>query len=583
MPEHGARGDWPLRALACASVALAGAALAWTFAVWFRLHPHMPWQDLYVVWADILPILDRHGVDLAALEVYLKPHYAAHRITVPRLLVTLDILRFHGQGHVLYAAGWAGLAALWWQFCLAARRAGADGPQAVFAAGLAGILLLGPPGVWNLANPINCSWHLSLALAMAALLLAARRGAAGSWPSWLGAYALACAAALSTFAGVVALLLLPAAALSRGYRAAALAAAASAVLVVLQLQGIASDASIALAWQTEGADKVAVAAREALARHDAVTIALKSVRLLGWPLADTAPVAAAVLVAASLLLVGACWIGWAKRVLRRRDAAPDWRLVYLLGASLCIGVAVAAQLGRVIEQPNYAHGPSFERFHTVVSVYWAAIVGLLLGATRALSHRRRTAAWTACLALAVLVGAPWGTYLRQEVESAEYAARLYLQGEHPAWRDPVDPWLLQFRPEFVFSFDEAFARRGLAWRAPLPAPAGTAGSRDCAAAGLRVAVAGPGRGGAVALRAEWPRWSGVLARDLVLYAGGERVGRMYAVHAGDYTPAALVAPGRNPWRGLADAEALTGARVDVAVTAPLGPRYLCRLAPPAGD
>lgn len=583
MPEHGARGDWPLRALACASVALAGAALAWTFAVWFRLHPHMPWQDLYVVWADILPILDRHGVDLAALEVYLKPHYAAHRITVPRLLVTLDILRFHGQGHVLYAAGWAGLAALWWQFCLAARRAGADGPQAVFAAGLAGILLLGPPGVWNLANPINCSWHLSLALAMAALLLAARRGAAGSWPSWLGAYALACAAALSTFAGVVALLLLPAAALSRGYRAAALAAAASAVLVVLQLQGIASDASIALAWQTEGADKVAVAAREALARHDAVTIALKSVRLLGWPLADTAPVAAAVLVAASLLLVGACWIGWAKRVLRRRDAAPDWRLVYLLGASLCIGVAVAAQLGRVIEQPNYAHGPSFERFHTVVSVYWAAIVGLLLGATRALSHRRRTAAWTACLALTVLVGAPWGTYLRQEVESAEYAARLYLQGERPAWRDPVDPWLLQFRPEFVFSFDEAFARRGLAWRAPLPAPAGTAGSRDCAAAGLRVAVAGPGRGGAVALRAEWPRWSGVLARDLVLYAGGERVGRMYAVHAGDYTPAALVAPGRNPWRGLADAEALTGARVDVAVTAPLGPRYLCRLAPPAGD
>ena len=48
-------------------------------------------------------------------------------------------------------------------------------------------------------------------------------------------------------------------------------------------------------------------------------------------------------------------------------------------ALMALGVALAVALGRVIEQPNHAHGPSYERYNTIVAVYWAGVFGLLLG------------------------------------------------------------------------------------------------------------------------------------------------------------------------------------------------------------
>jgi hypothetical protein len=570
--------DARLGVIVVGATGVALCSLAWTATFWFRYHPHLPWQDLYVLWTNLLPLLETGELDRNTLATLLEPHYASHRIFLPRLLVVLDVVQFHGQGHALYASGWGSLFALWAMFARTAARLGnGDRAGTMFGAALGGILLFAPPGAWNLANPINSSWHLGLALALGSFLVALtgfKRSNALALPA---AYVLATLAALTNFAGVIAWLLLPLIAVPAGWRTVSFASVASGLLTALYLQGVSSDAAIAMRWEygdPQSAAALRSMASEALAGNGLASVASKTLRFLGWPLAQSAPLPAALLVMASFLVVLASAFRWLRGWRRRSDAAP-WLMFAIACAGLCIGTAIATQLGRVIEQPNYAHGPSFERYQTVVGVYWSACAALTLMFARELRALPRSLAWGACLMVAILIGAPGSACLKQEVQSAEYASRLFLLGEHPGWREPQDGALLRFQPEFVFTFDAFMARRELAYHSPIPIIRRTTGSPQCSEMGLYVLVDGDGPGGSVRLTAQWPAWQSLWTRGLVLYVDSRPVGRMNPHHTGGYTPADLMSPTLTRWEGMADAKMIHNARWEIGVETPLGMRSLC--------
>ncbi len=524
----------------------------WTVLVWSRWHVQMPWRDVFVILDELTPLLQKGG-GWAEWLALLEPHYAAHRIAVPRILVLLDVEFFGGRNRLLYAAGWLGLALTFGVFARLSRDfLREERILWVFVCAITGILLFAPAHLWNIANAINTSWHVSIAFAVLAFLVLVRGDGPPTTAAWLLAYTFAALSSLATFTGVIAWLLLPVAALAGRRRTLVVTALASVVLAWLYTRGISSDAEIAAGWDVgspDAASQVRETAKAAIEANNPLRMAERAFLLLCWPLSGFLPLAAGLLFALSLFPLG---VGWLRFLGSARPAAEPlhpWQKLCLLVATLCLGVALAVQLGRLIEQPNYAHGPSYERYNTLVALYWIGVCGLLASVLLRLERWRRVGVMAAMLAAVQALLAPTGAYLQQEIESLQTAARLYAAGETPALRDEIDRKLLRFKPEYVYHFDALFRSRELAYaRAPLLQPdAGRARPCSPGVPGLSsIAVA---RADLAGIRATVEGRYHYLVRDILLTRGGSLYARLYPVQEGGYSPADLLRPSATAWEG----------------------------------
>ncbi len=435
--------------------------LLWTLQAWYRLHPHIPWRDLFV-------LLGQRD-ELTSLEAWLQPHFGAHRIALPRLLLLLDVEWGAGMNHWFFGAALlAGLALLgviatvsWPYF--------PDRSSWLFVCALAVALLCSPAHIWNLSNPINVSWIISLALSLSALAVIVCAASPLTPGRWLLAFALVIAAAFCTFTGVIACLLLPLLALVIDRRRAPWVLLFTVVFTAWYVQGMTSDAAIATGWNQgspELIEEVRDQARHLLAANTMWRIAEKSLQYLTWPLASDFPIAALCLAFFSVLCLALCLVPiW--RQYQANGTYEPWLVFCLLVVLLCLGVAVATQLGRVMVHPNYAHGPSYERYQSVVLLYWMGFCGLLTGLARYSSLWRQNLCWFLLLVLVCLLQYPQGRYLAQESASFEYAAWLFSVGEAEVQNGQSPRAGNRFIPEYIFNFDDIFAAKGLTYHQPI--------------------------------------------------------------------------------------------------------------------
>ncbi len=570
-----------LQGLALAALLSALWWLVWTLLLWWRWHPQLPWRDLFVILDDLRPLL-QGGSAGEWLAFLVEPHYAAHRLALPRLLVALDLQYFGAHNLLLYSAGWGGLLLLWLlPLHLAAQALGGRPASWWYLAGMLGLFLFAPANLWNLVNGINTAWHLSLALAVAALaLLSTARGAPSPW-RWLLAYLLATLSAFTTFSGVILWLLLPLFALGGDRRTLAATVAASALLTVAYLQGIASDASVATRWQAEDPE-LARQARElgaaALADNTPWRILQKALIVLGWPLAASRPVSAGFIAALSLLvpLVAACKAG--RELLQGNGLPVPWLRFCLTLSALCAGTALAIQLGRVMEQPNYAHGPSYERYSTVVTLYWCSVTGVLLAWWRRWAVALQAAGMAVLLALAWLLLAPGGTYLQQEMESLQAAARLYAAGENPALRRGKARVPSRFKPAYVYSFDGLFRPRQAAYTRPVRLSASPGELPACPDIGVTFRVQSAGQRGLLRLEARVTGPVHYLVRDILLADGERNLARLVPVYTGTAHALNLAGRGDTLWRGRMRPVSVPGRDLRLVLALPLGAGKQCALA-----
>ena len=191
------------RLLVALAVCIAAIWVAWTGATWFRYHPHLPWRDLFLLLAQVRELAEL-PLSVTALLQWFEPHYGTHRIAIPRLLLLIDTRLLAGQNHAFYAAGWFCLLLMAALYTRMAASYFQQPRTTLFAAALACIWLFSPAHLWNLVNPINVSWHLTLSFSLLAFYLLLHRYRAPRLWVWCIAYLLCALAAFSTFAGVLA-------------------------------------------------------------------------------------------------------------------------------------------------------------------------------------------------------------------------------------------------------------------------------------------------------------------------------------------------------------------------------------------
>ncbi|MEP4146717.1 MAG: hypothetical protein ABJL54_05810 [Halioglobus sp.] len=579
MTEHidNNRGERVLRGLALAALLSALWWLVWTLLLWWRWHPQLPWRDLFVILDDLRPLLQSGSVG-EWLTFLVEPHYAAHRLGLPRLLVALDLEYFGARNLLLYIAGWSGLLLLW---LLPLRLAGRalDGYQANwwYLAGMWGLFLLAPANLWNLVNGINTAWHLSLALAVCALALLSSACGAPSRGRWLLAYLLATLSAFTTFSGVILWLLLPLFALGGNRRTLIVTLVSSGLLTLAYLQGIASDASVAARWVSEDPE-VARQARElgaaALAANSPWRIVHKALTVLGWPLAANWPLSAACIAALSLLvpLIAASKAG--RNLLAGQDLPAPWISFCLTLAALTAGTALAIQLGRAMEQPNYAHGPSYERYSTVVALYWCSVTGLLLAWWRRLPVARQATGMASLLVLGWMLLTPRGNYLAQEMESLQTAARLYAAGENPALRRGKGKAPSRFKPAYVYSFDDLFRHRHAAYTRPpyLPPPVEL---QACSSVGVTLQQGLAVQHGMLELEATVSGALNYAVRDILLADETRLLARLVPVYIGAVDALLLTSRGHTVWRGKLGPGITADKNLRLVLVLPLGAVKQC--------
>lgn len=540
-----------LISLAAISIATALSSFAWTAIVWSRWHAHLPWRDLFVILDDLKPILAGESIWRSS-EFLFDAHYAAHRITIPRILVYLDLAVFRGQSHVLYAAGWSALLLIFCLYACMAREFFRESKAlAWFSCGLIGIILFSPAHSWNLINAINTSWHISYALGVSAFYLLIRTSEAPRAHTWLLAYGLATLAAFTNFAGVIVWLLLPVLAVRSSRTALILAVSCSVLMTLIYLNGIISDAEIAASWNAGNPDvaaKIQQTGKEALDNQSVAQIFTRTARVLSWPFSNTHPTQGIVLFASSLLILTVGWIQFFKAAIagRRLDRWTEWCLML---ATLSLGVGIAIQMGRMIEQPNHAHGPSYERYNTIVAMYWTGVFSVLAGALPRFPILLRLATMLSMLLIVYHLVAPSGRYLEQEINSAEAAARLFVAGETPTLKEKIDSRMLRFKPEYVYTFEPIFESRSIAYRAPLNLPDGQDIMPDCDLGSFNIAPYRDERTEVEQVHFTFNYLGSMLVRDVVISRNGLLLSRLIPVHQGDYSPRQLVVPGFNHWSG----------------------------------
>lgn len=452
------------RLLVVAALSLAAFWLMWSTNVWYRFHPHIPWRDQFLLLAQ----LDQ----LTSISAWLEPHYGAHRIAIPRLLLWLDTHWGAGMNHWYYGAAFMSAAAILVIFYRHARCYFEESAQWLFVTALAVALFFSPAHIWNLSNPINVSWVISLALSLLALTVLLRRDRAPVWRDWLLAFGLTGGAALSTFTGVIAWLLLPLVALVIQPRRAIWILLLSLLLTAWYIQGMSSDAAMATRWDLGSpqlVEEIRQQAQSALAGNTLLHIGEKSLLYLAWPMAADYPFLGLSLSLGSLLI----FVLGLVQILRQyqiRKECDHWLIVCLFLSALCLGVAVATQLGRVMVHPNHAHGPSFERYQSIVLVYWFCIAGLSVSLARPWPRWCQNILWTTMLAITLLIQHPQGRYLDEEVASFEYAAWLFSLGESRTADGHAPTIGNRYSPEYVFSFDPIFSAGQLSYHRRVRVP-----------------------------------------------------------------------------------------------------------------
>jgi len=251
----------------------------------------------------------------------------------------------------------------------------------------------------------------------------------------------------------------------------------------------------------------------------------------------------------SFFFLGYHWFRYFQSVARARQNYAPWLSLCLFIATLCLGVALAVQLGRVMEQPNYINGPSFERYNTIVAVYWAGIFGLLLSSLVSLSDCLRLLLMTLVLVTLNALLRPGGSYLEQEILSVELAAALYTGGETPSLKEKINKKLLRFKPEYVYSFDDFFTARELAYKNPVRPLKTNTGLKDCDPQTIAIAFSPSSRPGFVTIESQIHGLPGYLTRDLLVFSNGRLAARLVPEHRGDYSPMGLLHPSANHWVG----------------------------------
>ncbi len=566
--------------------------LLWLLAAWYRYHPHMPWRDTLPLLRNLMPLLNEGWSSSAALSL-IEPHYTAHRVLVPRLLLLADIEFFGGRSHVLFASGALGVALIWFSFSsLALKRLRGDFWSCLFALSLSAAVLFSPAHLWNFLNPICSSWPLSIGLSVAALYLLISRRQHISPALLLVVYLLAALAAFSNFLGVLVWLLLPLPMIAGREKYWYLSVLGSGLFVCLYVLGINTDAEIAISIADGHPDNTEMLAyasyvREMVALNGPLAIVSKSVLSLGAPLSLGSPVLASSLVLLSFVLPFSFFLRAVHRWWLCRDRLSQWAEFCLLGCALCMGAALSTYIGRVMPYPDVIHGASPERYQSYVLSYWVFCLGLLMDYS--VSSQKSFVKWLPALAVGVAVViafAPRPDYLEEEIRSAEHAAMLYSVGESDSLRIDLPDTGLLYTPEYALGFKAFFNKRSLAYKIDSPPPpAGVLPA--CGELGLHLIDGVANKALAAILKnpdslapiaVELDSWRAFVTRDIVVYAQGKALARLSPVQRLSYTPLDLLNPAATRWLGGHMGKSLSRrSALDFRINGLLGLGASCRL------
>ena len=548
--------------------------------LWQQLHVHIPIKDSLHQLPLVQTVLE-HGFWSTTPDDWLAPFAGAHRIAITRLLMALDYGYFGGQNHLIYASAWLSVVTLALVYVSTFRKSYRSARSLLlFVVGLTFIFLLSHTQVWNLINPINNSWYVALAASALGIYLIANKPAAPTPFCFVAAYALALVAALSNFAGVIAWLVLPLLILSRSVRAAGIAALVSTVFMTLYLHQIAPDTA-GLLQNSDFMDQVKDTGAEQATvlqywLQQGGKVFTKVCLYLGSPLSIDHPRLANVTVVSSLFIVAA---GWLQLVMfrfsgqRRHNA---WLELTLAMATLCLGVAIATQMGRVLFS-----SPTADRYQTVVMVYWLSVCGLMLffglqaGADKRLSPLT-AALLCLCVAAILLVNAAGS--VPRSVKMAEAANRTTVLGELDVVDAAIHRSLLAINKRDYFTeFSDFFRRHRVAYQASTVQPTGFEAAEEC---------------GFISLNARpsiWPgiyfveasiddRWAKQQRQIPLSTIRGDRIGHLFPVYGDKVGIVALLTGEKSRWQGYFKVPEISNDTVYMRYRAAPFMQHSCRIA-----
>ncbi len=532
--------NYPLRLVAVLALLTGVFLLLLNVYLWWRFHVHLPMHDTAHLLPQVQAALD-HGFMSIPLGDWMTIHAGAHRIAITRLLMAADFRYFGGQNHLIFASAWLSMLVMLLLYVAAFRRSYRSAHTLlIFVIGLVLVFLSSPTLFWNLINPINSSWYVAFTASALAIWLVANKPTTLGFPAITVAYFIATIGALSNFAGVLVWLLLPALIALKSYRVGLLTALLSMLIVWLYLRGVAPD----FGSQNDAAD---MQQRSASLLQQGVAIVTRAGEYLGSPLSIKHPQLANALVLASFapLIIG--WLILLTLRLSGRYRHDVWFELTLSMATLCLGVALATQMGR-----EFLWQPTAERYQNVVMMYWLNVCGLLL--RFALQARTRQVVWQLsaallCVAVAALLLTPTSDSVNRAVRDSGRVKEAAVLGQLGV----TDKWLnrriLNRNSRDYFSdFSAFFARYNLAYMADKTHHIDAGAPRQC---------------GQVDLEAVPSRWPGIYKlsgtiddysskwyrRLPVATAGGEIMGAIYPVYDEKLTVTHLLLQRHSRWEG----------------------------------
>lgn len=541
-----------VRSNAAIALVLGFVFLASALYLWVSFHLHIPIRDTLRLMPFVQDVLERGLFPMNAGD-WLAPHSGAHRIAVIRAALVIDHAFFGGQNHFVYLTAWLGIVAMLALLLTAFRRSyPGETPLLVFVFGLCLAFLLSPTQTWNMMNPINSSWYVSLSAAAASVFLVAGSPHPPALSRLFAAYLLAVIAALANFSGVFVLLLLPVLVALRNARLGLFCAAASGMLLFLYLRDINTGPVLKAALDADAMPGWGDRIHRPIERVPAIVSNV--CRYLGSPLSLGHPGWATSLVALSFAVLGTGWIALIRgRFLGRPESG--WHEITLAIATLALGIALATSLGRglILE-------PTTERYQTVVMLYWLCICGLLIAfALKNAAARpwRQVVSTTLCLAILAAFQLDPTFSVRNSAMVAQQASRfsaLTMLGAS----EGLNARLLLFRgqPRALADLDPFFRKRNSGYWRDAGSTVDVKNAVDCAKVIMQLAPS---------------KWPGILVATAritgfrsrfsrqvtVLNAGGEVAGYLMRDFSVRVSPWRLLAGNEDHWKGYVRSDALT--------------------------
>lgn len=573
--------EYPVKLIAMLAV-LSGICLFLTsLYFWLRFHIHIPRFDTVYQLQLVQKILE-DGFWSATLEDWLAPHAVAHRIAITRLLMVVDYRYFSGQNHLIYVSAWLSIITILQVYARAFRQSyPSETTLLVLVAGLALIFLTSHTQFFNLINPINSSWYVALAASALAIWLIVSRPAPPTALHFATAYLLAIVAALSCFAGVIVWLLLPVLIALRSTRAGLIAVLLSGLFLVLYLHGISPDTAGLLkhpdfieAVRKSGVEKPTFF--EYWLKR-CTSILTKTCTYLGSPLSIDHPQLANQAVIISLLAIIA---GWLKLLMRRfsgRYQYNAWFELTLTMATICLGVAISTQIGRIVFSE-----PTADRYQTVVMVYWLSVCGLVLilglkeGAWMPLL---RFASTTLCLGVAALLLLTSSSSIVRSVKLAEAGNRISVLGMLGVSDKTVNSPLLLLaldNRDYFTEYKDFFKRNKVAYMANTIRQIDFETSTDCAHVKLTVK---PSRWPGIylvtgSIGGHWSKWYRQIP---VSTDQGNVIGHLFPVHKDKLTVESLLLRRKSNWEGYFSASANSKQPIYIHYQSSSFARLSCRI------